>query len=84
MFKIWSMAVYNNKWSSRLFLANLGLCSYFPGTAGLTLARPLAKDIKAGSSLLGKLSMSSLGEEGRDASNWVTCSSFVYVHESWM
>lgn len=51
---------------------------------GLTLARPLAKDVKAGSSLLGGLSVSSLGEVGRDPSNWATHRSFLCVHEPWM
>lgn len=51
------------------FLASLCLCSEFPNMVDLTPAGSLAKNIKDGSSVLGRLSVSSLGEEDRGASD---------------
>lgn len=51
------------------FLANLCLCSEFPSVVDLTPAGSLARNIKNGSSVLGRLSVSSLGEEDGDASD---------------
>lgn len=65
-------------------LASFGLCGQSPGMVVLTLARPLAKEVKSGSSILGSLSVSYLGEEGTDASYWAIHSSFVCIHKPWI
>lgn len=51
------------------FLANLCLCSEFPSMVDLTPAGSLARNIKNGSNVLGRLNVSSFGEEDRDASD---------------
>lgn len=50
----------------------------------LTLARFLAKNIKAGRSVLGRLNVSSFGEKVRDVSNKAANSSFVRFIEHFM
>lgn len=76
MFKIWRATVVTNGQASD-FLEKLYMCSYFLSMMYLTLARFLAKSIKAGRSVLGRLSVSLLGEKDRDVSNRDTNNSFV-------
>lgn len=64
--------------------AGLGPCCWFLGVVVPSLARPLAKEVKSGNSILGSLSVWYPGEEGADASYWPTHSSLVCAHKPWM